>query len=150
MSTVTALRRRALVGAAIAGLAAATLVALPASRAEAHGGLTYPQTRTYACYLDGLAGGQAAGQAGNMLPTNPICQQALAASNYPFYNWYGNLLGTIAGKAFQIFAGVMVTLYWRRIAPHVFLAASVIYLWAAWHNVWGRHLYPAGLYAWMW
>ncbi|QHT57739.1 cellulose-binding protein [Cellulomonas sp. H30R-01] len=107
MSTVTALRRRALVGAAIAGLAAATLVALPASRAEAHGGLTYPQTRTYACYLDGLAGGQAAGQAGNMLPTNPICQQALAASSYPFYNWYGNLLGTIAGQHQTIADGTL-------------------------------------------
>lgn len=53
----------------------------------------------------------------------------------------GPLLGTIAGKTFQIFAGVVVTLYWRRWAPHLFLAASVIYVWAAWYNVWGRHIY---------
>jgi hypothetical protein len=57
----------------------------------------------------------------------------------------GPLLGTIVGKAFQIGAGIVVTLYWRRWAPHVFLAASVIYLWAAWHNVWGRHLSTPGL-----
>ena len=33
-----------------------------------------------------------------MLPTNPLCKAALATSNYPFYNWFGNLLGTIAGR----------------------------------------------------
>ena len=76
----------------------AALVALPAAPASAHGGLTYPQTRTYACYLDGLAGGEAAGQGGNMLPTNPLCKTALATSNYPFYNWFGNLLSLVAGQ----------------------------------------------------
>jgi len=98
MSTTHALRRRGLVGAAIAGLAAALVVALPTSGAEAHGGLTFPQTRTYACYQDGLAGGAAAGQAGNVLPTNQRCKDVLAVSNYPFYNWFGDLLSLIAGK----------------------------------------------------
>ena len=82
----------------VTALIAAALVALPAAPASAHGGLTYPQTRTYACYLDGLAGGEAAGQGGNMLPTNPLCKTALATSNYPFYNWFGNLLSLVAGQ----------------------------------------------------
>ena len=91
-------RRRTLVATVVTALTSAVLVALPAAPASAHGGLTYPQTRTYACYLDGLAGGEAAGQGGNVLPTNPLCKTALATSNYPFYNWFGNLLGTIAGR----------------------------------------------------
>lgn len=89
--------RRALAGLAATTVLAGALVALPTA-AQAHGGLTYPATRTYQCYLDGLAGGQAAGQSGNMLPTNPACRNVLASSSYGFYNWYGNLLGTIAGK----------------------------------------------------
>ncbi|MGY4644048.1 lytic polysaccharide monooxygenase [Cellulomonas sp. URHB0016] len=102
MSTTHALRRRGIVGAAIAGLAAALVVALPATGAEAHGGLTFPQTRTYACYQDGLAGGAAAGQAGNVLPTNQRCKDALAVSNYPFYNWFGDLRSFAAGQHHDI------------------------------------------------
>jgi predicted carbohydrate-binding protein with CBM5 and CBM33 domain len=98
MSPAHALRRRGLAAIVLAALAAALLVALPAPPAQAHGGLTYPQTRTYACYLDGLAGGQAAGQGGNMLPTNPICKTVLAYNSYPFYTWYGDLLSLIAGQ----------------------------------------------------
>ncbi|WP_456789664.1 lytic polysaccharide monooxygenase [Cellulomonas sp. P5_C5] len=94
MSRATRLRTLTLVTA----LVAAAIVAAPAAPASAHGGLTYPQTRTYACYLDGLAGGEAAGQGGNMLPTNPLCKTALATSNYPFYNWFGNLLSLVAGQ----------------------------------------------------
>ena len=33
-----------------------------------------------------------------MLPTNPLCKTALATSNYPFYNWFGNLLSLVAGQ----------------------------------------------------
>jgi hypothetical protein len=68
---------------------------------------------------------------------NPIVRFAALA--------LGPLYGVIAGKVFQIFAGIVVTLYWRRWAPHVFLAASVLYVWAAWYNVWGRHLYTPTL-----
>ncbi|GIG41845.1 lytic polysaccharide monooxygenase [Cellulomonas phragmiteti] len=89
--------RRTLSGAAVTALAATALVAIPTA-AQAHGGLTNPPTRTYVCYTDGLAGGQAAGEAGNMRPTNPACVNAFADGNYSFYNWYGNLLGTIAGR----------------------------------------------------
>lgn len=89
--------RRTLGGAAATALVAAAIVAVPTA-AQAHGGLTNPPTRTYACYTDGLAGGQAAGEAGNMRPTNPACVNAFADGNYSFYNWYGNLLGTIAGR----------------------------------------------------
>ncbi|MBO0919308.1 lytic polysaccharide monooxygenase [Cellulomonas sp. zg-ZUI222] len=89
--------RRVLGGTAATALVAAALVAVPTA-AQAHGGLTNPPTRTYVCYTDGLAGGQAAGEAGNMKPTNPACVNAFNDSNYSFYNWFGNLLGTIDGR----------------------------------------------------
>jgi chitin-binding protein len=76
---------------------AAALVAVPTA-AQAHGGLTEPATRTYQCYVDGLAGGEAAGESGNMKPRLEPCVDAFAEGNYSFYNWFGNLLGTIAGR----------------------------------------------------
>ncbi|GAA3741014.1 lytic polysaccharide monooxygenase [Spinactinospora alkalitolerans] len=94
------LSRTAALGAC-AGLAAAAAVALPADRAEAHGGLTYPATRTYACYVDGIEGGEG----GNVQPTNPACAQALEeGGNYPFYNWFGNLISDAGGRHQEIIA----------------------------------------------
>ena len=89
--------RRTLGGIAATALVATALVVIPTA-AQAHGGLTNPPTRTWVCYQDGLAGGQAAGEAGNVRPTNPACVNAFNDGNYSFYNWYGNLLGTIAGR----------------------------------------------------
>ncbi|GLU48422.1 lytic polysaccharide monooxygenase [Nocardiopsis ansamitocini] len=85
--------------AAAVGLAAGALVALPAPPAEAHGGLTLPATRTYACYLDGIAGGLG----GNVDPTNPVCRDALnEGGNYAFYNWFGNLISNAGGRHREI------------------------------------------------
>ncbi|WP_084618005.1 lytic polysaccharide monooxygenase [Jonesia quinghaiensis] len=85
-------------GGAVAGLLAVGAVTTATAPAQSHGGMVFPATRTYNCYLDGLAGGNAIGQGGNMVPNNPICQEALAYSNYPFYTWYGNLLPLVAGR----------------------------------------------------
>jgi chitin-binding protein len=80
--------------AVTATVAAAALVAVP-SVAFAHGGLTYPATRTYACYVNGIEGGVG----GGLNPTNPACIDLLAENgNYPFYNWFGNLLSNAAGQ----------------------------------------------------
>lgn len=99
MTTPRSRTSRLVLGLAAVGLlAGGTVVGGAPQTADAHGGLTFPATRTYQCYLDGLAGGQAAGQGGNMLPTNAICQDALAYSSYPFYTWYGNLLSLVDGK----------------------------------------------------
>lgn len=87
------LRRLAVASATAVG--AALLIGLPASPAAAHGGLTYPATRTYACYVNGVQNGSG----GGLNPTNAACQNLLAENgNYPFYNWFGNLLSNAAGQ----------------------------------------------------
>jgi len=92
----TILRTGRGLAALVAGVVALALVP---SAAQAHGGLTDPPTRTWVCYQDGLAGGAAVGEAGNIKPRNPACVNAFEnEGNYSFYNWYGNLLGTIAGR----------------------------------------------------
>ncbi|TDQ46118.1 lytic polysaccharide monooxygenase [Actinorugispora endophytica] len=84
---------------ALAGLAATLAVVVPAAPAAAHGGLTFPATRTYACYVNGIEGGNG----GNIVPTNPACQNALAENgNYPFYNWFGNLISDAGGRHREI------------------------------------------------
>jgi predicted carbohydrate-binding protein with CBM5 and CBM33 domain len=90
-------RLTALVGGA-AVLAAGFVVALPPDPAEAHGGLTYPATRTYACYRDGIDNGNG----GSLDPQNPMCQDALAANSYPFWNWFGNLISNAGGRHREI------------------------------------------------
>lgn len=87
-------RRLALLGAlAIAG--ATAVVATTTGPATAHGGLTFPATRTYACYVDAIAGGTS----GALDPQNEMCRQLLAENgNYPFYNWFGNLLSNADGR----------------------------------------------------
>jgi predicted carbohydrate-binding protein with CBM5 and CBM33 domain len=76
---------------AVAGLAGAAI--LPFRPADAHGGLTFPATRTYACYEDGLAGG------GDLNPTNPTCIAALeAGGKQPLWDWFGNLLPDVGDR----------------------------------------------------
>ena len=58
----------------------------------------------------------------------------------------GPLLGPLLGKAAQLSAIFLVTLYARRVAPYVFVAASMMYGWATWYNAWGRDLYSPLLF----
>ena len=89
------------VGAAVATLAGALTVSLTPQSAEAHGAYTYPASRTYACYVDGIEGGQG----GNVEPTNPACADALAeGGSYPFWNWFGNLISDADGNHEQVVA----------------------------------------------
>ena len=67
--------RRTLAGLAATAVVTTALVTVP-TVAQAHGGLTNTPTRTYACYEDGLAGGAAAGEAGNIRPRNAACLNA--------------------------------------------------------------------------
>ncbi|MBV2366363.1 lytic polysaccharide monooxygenase [Streptomonospora nanhaiensis] len=95
MPTPTRTRRALTALGAVAGLTGALLAAAPVSGALAHGGFTYPATRTYACYVDGIEGGVG----GGLNPTNPACADALAeGGDYAFYNWFGNLIGNAAGN----------------------------------------------------
>ncbi|WP_245646357.1 lytic polysaccharide monooxygenase [Nocardiopsis trehalosi] len=96
---MTPLRATALIGG-LAALAGGFAVALPAEPAAAHGGLTFPATRTYACYRDGIDNGNG----GSLDPANPMCADALAYSSYPFWNWFGNLISDAGGRHREIIA----------------------------------------------
>ncbi|WP_106176961.1 lytic polysaccharide monooxygenase [Prauserella shujinwangii] len=92
------MRRVALLGL-LAALTGGLVVVSPAREALAHGGMTYPATRTYACYLDGKQGGQG----GDLAPTNPACAAAVAAGGKtPLWNWFGNLLSDAGGRHREI------------------------------------------------
>ncbi|WP_233159763.1 lytic polysaccharide monooxygenase auxiliary activity family 9 protein [Actinophytocola xanthii] len=94
---------RATVLAGVVGLAAAALTVLPAApSATAHGAMTYPATRTYACYVNGLEGGNG----GDLNPTNPACAAAVAqGGKQPLWDWFGNLLPNIGKQWSSLPAG---------------------------------------------
>ncbi|PRX98885.1 lytic polysaccharide monooxygenase [Allonocardiopsis opalescens] len=80
---------------ALATVAGTLTFVAPTAPALAHGGMTYPATRTYACYVDGLAGGNG----GDLNPTNPACAEAVRiGGKTPLWNWFGNLLSDSAGR----------------------------------------------------
>lgn len=95
-NTLGRIRATALAAVLVLLAAAAIVVVQPSPPAAyAHGGLTYPATRTYACYVDALSGNPG----GDLDPQNPMCENALAVNgNYPFYNWFGNLLSNAGGN----------------------------------------------------
>lgn len=92
------LLKRAATVLAVLALAGVSMVAL-STPAQAHGGLTYPATRTYACYVNGLEGGAG----GNLNPTNPACADAWNnGDQYAFWNWFGNLISNADGRHREI------------------------------------------------
>jgi hypothetical protein len=72
-------------------------------------------------------------------------QLGVTAELHPVVRWasvaFGPVLGPLLGAAGKALACVFVTLCCRRYALGIFLAASVIYLWAAWYNLWGIYLF---------
>lgn len=67
------------------------------------------------------------------------------AELHPVVRWAsvtcGPVLGPLIGAIGKALACILVTVCWRRYAWSVFLAASVIYLFAAWYNIWGIYLF---------
>jgi hypothetical protein len=53
----------------------------------------------------------------------------------------GPILGPVLGKLGQLLAIFIVTVYCRSFARYIFVTVTLIYLWAAWYNVWGKHMY---------
>lgn len=53
----------------------------------------------------------------------------------------GPFVGPLVGKLGQFAALVALTILFRRWAPVLFLTVTFIYLYAAWYNTWGIHLY---------
>ncbi|GAA1969154.1 hypothetical protein GCM10009718_00920 [Isoptericola halotolerans] len=86
---------RRLVALAVAALvgAAGLVVVTDPPEAQAHGAQVFPGSRQYFCWLDGTD------QTGNIVPQNPACADAVAASGTtPLYNWFGNLDPAGAGR----------------------------------------------------
>jgi predicted carbohydrate-binding protein with CBM5 and CBM33 domain len=78
--------------AALTTALTAIVVLASVRSADAHGALQMPASRTYACYVDGLTGGQ-------IIPKNPACAAAVAAGGtQPLYDWYGVLRSDGAGR----------------------------------------------------
>ncbi len=61
----------------------------------------------------------------------------------------GPVAGAFIGKLVQLAALFIVTLYLRPIARLLFVAATMMYGWAAWYNIWGRDLYTPLLIHWL-
>jgi predicted carbohydrate-binding protein with CBM5 and CBM33 domain len=81
-----------IIAGAGAGLIAVVSFAVLTNRSEvqAHGGMTFPSTRTHACYVNGRAGSGG----GDLMPTNEACKAAIAqGGKQPLWDWFGNLLG---------------------------------------------------------
>ncbi|MBP2335332.1 chitin-binding protein [Saccharothrix coeruleofusca] len=94
------LKRLGALAAAVLGVVGVTTVFGHGGVAMAHGSMTYPASRTYACYEDGRAGG-----GGDLNPTNPACVAAVAiGGKQPLWDWYGNLISQAAGKHREIIA----------------------------------------------
>jgi len=74
--------RRAILGVAGIALVAASLAT--ATRAEAHGSLEFPPSRTYACRF--------------LEPDNPMCRQAWDTNPQALYDWMEVNIGNAAGR----------------------------------------------------
>ncbi len=91
-------RKVAMLGAIGAVVTLFTMTATSGT-ALAHGGMTYPATRTYACYVNGLEGGQG----GDLAPTNPACAEAIErGGKTALWNWFGNRLPDADGRHREI------------------------------------------------
>ena len=53
----------------------------------------------------------------------------------------GPVVGPLVGKMIQCAALVAVTILWRPYARIIFIPVTVLYLYAAWFNLWGNELY---------
>ena len=72
---------------------------------------------------------------------------------HPVIRLISYILGPIVCPLFSAIAkaavGLLVAIYCRRFALYILLAASLISLWAAWYNVWGKDLYIPRLLKWL-
>jgi hypothetical protein len=53
----------------------------------------------------------------------------------------GPVLGPLIGVIGKAIAGMIVAIYWRRIAAVILLFVSIVSFWAAWYNSWGWQYY---------
>ena len=60
----------------------------------------------------------------------------------------GPTVGPVFGKAAQLMAIVIVTVYLRSMARYIFVTVIILYTWAAWYNAWGRQYYEPAFIKW--
>ncbi|MDU0292073.1 lytic polysaccharide monooxygenase [Saccharothrix longispora] len=95
------LKRFGALAVAALGVVGFTSVFVQSGTAVAHGSMTFPPSRTYACYEDGRIGGGG----GDLNPTNPACVAAVQiGGKQPLWDWYGNLISLAGGKHREIIA----------------------------------------------
>jgi chitin-binding protein len=87
------IKRKIMVYAATAMLAAAAGTLVMPGGASAHGAMMVPGSRTYLCWKDGTT------TSGNIQPKNPACAAAVARSgSSSLYNWFAVLRSDGAGR----------------------------------------------------
>ena len=68
---------------------------------------------------------------------------------HPAVNIAARILGPVAGPLVgvlgKVVAGIIVAIYWRRIAAAILLIVSLMSFWAAWYNTWGWQYYEPGI-----
>jgi len=57
----------------------------------------------------------------------------------------GPILGPLIGVIGKAIAGIIVAIYWRRIATVILGVVSIVSFWAAWYNTWGWQYYEPGI-----
>ncbi|MDH4203180.1 MAG: hypothetical protein OEV87_09840 [Phycisphaerae bacterium] len=60
----------------------------------------------------------------------------------------GPVLGPFLGVIGKAMAGIIVAIYWRRIAIVILGVVSIVSFWAAWYNIWGWQYYEPGILKW--
>lgn len=61
----------------------------------------------------------------------------------------GPVAGAVIGKLGQLLAAIFMAICFRRWAKILFATLAFLYLWAAWFNLWGQHLYTPRLLHWL-
>jgi hypothetical protein len=71
---------------------------------------------------------------------------------HPAVNLVSRIAGPILGPLIGVFgkavAGLIVAIYWRRIAWIILLIPTFLSFWAAWYNLWGWQYYQPSIYLW--
>jgi hypothetical protein len=61
---------------------------------------------------------------------------------------FGPIAGPLIGAALKAVSGLVVAVFWRRIAGFIFGIVSIISVWAAWYNLWGHRIYLPAIQSW--
>jgi len=72
---------------------------------------------------------------------------------HPAIRFISRILGPVAGPLAatigKVAAGIIVGVYFRRLAGYIFVTASIISFWAGWYNIWGYRIYTPNILRWI-